>query len=44
MKKIFSFVAFVLSFIQFINAQTPKLTGAFAASSALLLIVKAMFL
>lgn len=32
MKKIFSFVAIVLSFIQFINAQSAKLTGAFAAS------------
>lgn len=35
MKKIFSFVAIVLSFIQFINAQSAKLTGAFAASSGI---------
>ena len=32
MKKISSFVAIVLSFIQFTNAQSAKLTGAFAAS------------
>jgi sugar lactone lactonase YvrE len=32
MKKIFSLLASVLSFIQLSNAQTPKLTGAFAAS------------
>lgn len=32
MKKTFSFLILVLSFIHIINAQTPKLTGAFAAS------------
>jgi NHL repeat len=32
MKKIFGFLVFAVSFIQSVNAQTAKLTGAFAAS------------
>lgn len=35
MKKIFFFLVFALAFIQFINAQTPKLTGAFNASTGI---------
>jgi sugar lactone lactonase YvrE len=32
MKKIFCFLVFIVSFIQSVNAQTPKLTGVFTAS------------
>lgn len=35
MKKIFSFLVFALAFIQIINAQSTKLTGAFAASKGI---------
>ena len=35
MKKIFSLLTFVLSFIQISNAQTPKLNNAFNASTGI---------